>query len=66
MEAVLSGHLGNVLVGANTAGFEGFAGDLFYFVREQVHGEWEIVNGGFLAAKVVDFDFGVWDCTAEA
>lgn len=56
MEGVLARGLGNVLVGADTAGFEGFRRKLLIFVRHEVNAEWEVINRGTLAAKVVNAD----------
>lgn len=56
MEGVLARGLGNVLVGADTAGFEGFRRKLLVFVRDEMNAEWEVVNRGTLAAKVVNAD----------
>lgn len=60
------GQEGNVLVGADTGGFEGFGRELFVFVRDHVDAEGEFVNVGALAAKIEDADFGVGNTAVEA
>lgn len=56
MEGILARSLSNVLVGADTTGFESFRGKLLIFVRDEVNAEWEIIDRGTLAAKVVNSD----------
>jgi hypothetical protein len=50
VETFLSGNLGQVLVGTDTGGFEGFRGDLFVFVGDEMHTCWEIVDTCLLSA----------------
>ena len=66
VERVLAGHLGDVLVGADTAGLEGLGRDLLLLVTEEVDAERELVDRGLFATEVVDANLGVWDTTAEA
>ena len=63
VERVLSGRLGDVLVGANSGGFECFRGDLLVLVADQVGAEGELVDVGLLSAQVEDTDLrvGDWD-----
>lgn len=56
MEGILARSLSNVLVGADTTSFESFRGKLLIFVRDKVNAEWEVVDRGTLAAKVVNAD----------
>lgn len=65
VEVILTGNLANVLVGSNTGSFQGFAGNLFTFVRDQVDTERELVTAGSLATKIEDADLGVRDTTTE-
>jgi hypothetical protein len=53
MERILAGSLGNVLVGANTGGFEGLRGQLLILIGDKVAAEGEVVNRGALAAEIV-------------
>src|SRR5258706_6756356 len=59
MERILSGGLGNVLVGANTGGFEGLRRQLLILIGDKVAAEGEVVDGGTLAAKIVDAYLGI-------
>jgi len=43
MERVLSGGLGYVFVGADTGCFEGFRGNLFVFIRDEMAAEGEVI-----------------------
>ena len=63
VERFLAGRLDNVLVGANTGGFQRLGRELFVFVRNQVAAEGEVVDGCALAAEIVDSDLGVGDTT---
>ena len=56
----------DVLVGANSSGFEGFRAQLFILVRHHVHAERELVDIGAFTAEVEDADFGVGDTAVEA
>lgn len=56
MERVLSGRLGNVLVGADTSSFESLARKLFVFVGDKVSAEGEVVDGSTLSAQVENPD----------
>lgn len=56
----------DVLVGADTGGFEGFRAQLFVLVGDHVDAEGELVDIGALAAEVEDADFGVGDTAVEA
>lgn len=65
VEGLLTTVLADVLVGSNTGGFEGLAGNLFNLIREEMDTEGELVGGGLLATQVEDLDLGVRDTTAE-
>ena len=56
MERVLSGRLCDVLVGADTSGFESLTRKLFVFVGDQMSTEGEVVDGSTLSAQVEDPD----------
>lgn len=66
METFLSGNLDEVLVGANTGGFEGLRGQLLVLVRDKVDAERELVDVGTLTAEVEDADLGIGHTTVEA
>lgn len=59
METFLSGNLDEVLVGANTGGFESFRGQLLVLVGDQVDAEGEVVDVGLLATEIEDANLGV-------
>jgi hypothetical protein len=65
METFLAGNLDEVLVGANTGGFEGFRAQLLVLVRYHVDAEREVIDGSPLATKIEDADLGVRDTTVE-
>jgi hypothetical protein len=65
MEGFLSGSLDEVLVGANTGGFESLGGQLLVLVGDQVDAEREVVYVGLLATEVEDADLGIRDTTVE-
>jgi len=50
VEGVLSRGLCDVFVGADTGGFEGFGGELFVLVGNQVAAEWEFIDRGLLSS----------------
>ena len=66
VETFLSGNLDQVLVGANTGGFERLGAQLFIFVGDEVNAEWELVNVGSLSAQVEDSNLWVWHTTVES
>jgi hypothetical protein len=66
VEAFLTGDLDEILVGADAGGFEGFGGQLLILVGDEVDTCWEVVDGGALAAEIVDADLGVGDTAVEA
>jgi len=45
VEGILSGSLDDVLVGADTGGFQSLRTQLLIFIRYQMTTEWEIING---------------------
>ncbi|CAO3563106.1 unnamed protein product [Mortierella alpina] len=59
VERILSGGLGDVLVGANTTSLESLRRDLLLLVAQQVDAQGELVNTGLLATQIVDTDLGV-------
>ena len=59
VETFLSGDLDEVLVGADTGGFESLGAQLFVFVRDKVDAEGELVHIGALAAQVEDSNLRV-------
>ena len=54
MERILAGGLGDVLVGANSGGFESLRRELLILIGDEVAAEGELVNRGTLAAEIVD------------
>jgi len=54
MKRILAGGLGNVLVGANSGGFEGLRRELLILIGDEVAAEGELVDRGTLAAEIVD------------
>jgi hypothetical protein len=64
VEGITASQLGDVPVGSDTGSFQGFAADLFAFVRDQVDAEREFVGSGLLATQVEDANFGVRDTAA--
>lgn len=65
METFLAGDLDHVLVGADAGSFESLRRELLVFVGDEVHACWEVVDGGALAAEIVDADLGVGDTAVE-
>ena len=57
---------GNVLVGADAGGFEGFGGQLLVLIGDHVHAEGEFVDVGTLAAQIENADFGIGHTAVEA
>lgn len=66
METFLSSGLHEVLVGANTGGFESLGGQLLVLVGDHVHAGREVVDIGLLTSKIEDTDLWVGDTTVEA
>lgn len=56
----------NVLVGADTGGFEGFGGQLLVLVGDHVDAEREFIDVGTLAPQIENADFGIGDTAVEA
>lgn len=56
VEGILAGGLRDILVGADTGGFESFRGELLVLVGDQVAAEGELVDGGTLTAKIENTD----------
>lgn len=56
----------DVLVGADTGGFESLGAQLFILVGDEVHAAGEFVDVGTLASEIEDADFRVWHTTVEA
>jgi hypothetical protein len=55
----------DLLVGTDTRGFEGFTGELFQLVGDQVDAQWEIEHTGGLETKIVDTDLRIRDTTVK-
>jgi len=66
METVLSGNLDEVLVGADTSGFESLGTQLLVLIGDKVNAEREVIDTGTLPSEVEDTDLWVWDTTVEA
>ena len=58
--------LENILVGADTGGFEGFRGQLLVLVGDHVDAEGEFIDVGAFAAQIENADFGIGDTAVEA
>lgn len=56
VERVLTGGLGDVLVGANTGSLESLRGNLLVLVTDHVCAEGEVVYRSLLTSKVIDAD----------
>lgn len=56
----------NLLVGADTGGFEGFRRQLLVFIGDHVDAEGEFIDVGTLATQIENANFGVWDTAVEA
>ena len=56
VERILAGGLGDVLVGTDAGGFEGFTRKLLVLVGNEMAAEGELVDRGTLAAKIEDTD----------
>jgi hypothetical protein len=56
MERILSGRLGDILVGAYTRGLESLARQLLVLVRDEMATKGKIVHRRPLAAEIEDFD----------
>jgi hypothetical protein len=56
MERILAGCLGDVLVGANTGGFEGFGRELFVLVGNKVGAEGELVDVSTFTTEIKNTD----------
>lgn len=65
MELILSAELDEVLVAANTSGFQGFGAQLFILVRHEMHAQREVIDESLLATEIEDTDFRVWHTAAE-
>lgn len=61
MESILRDEFNQIFVSSNTGSFQGFRGDLFLFIRNDVNDVREFFNGGFLSTRVVDSDSGIGD-----
>ena len=59
VERVLAGVLGNVLVGTDTGGFQGFTANLFTLIRQEMDTEGKLVGGSLLATQIKDANLGV-------
>ena len=65
VETFLAGILDKVLVGADTSGFKGLRAQLLVLVGDEVDAKREVIDGGALAAQIVDLDLGVRHTTVE-
>ena len=63
VEGVFAGCLGDVLVGANTGGFEGFRRELLILVGDKVGAEGELVDVGTFTTEIKNTDLGVGHTT---
>lgn len=65
VETFLSGGLDEVLVGADTGGFESLGAQLLVLVGDEVDAEREVIDTSTLSAKIEDSDLRVGDTTVE-
>lgn len=65
VELILATVFDQVLVAANTSGFECFWTQLFIFIGNQMNAKWEIMYGCLLSAQIENTDFSVWHTTTE-
>jgi hypothetical protein len=65
METFLASNLDEVLVGADTGGFESLRAQLLIFVGDEVDAEREVVDRRTLSAEIEDANLGVGDTTVE-
>jgi hypothetical protein len=56
----------DILVGANTGGFESLRAQLFILVGDEVDAERELVDVGTLTTEIVDTDLSVGYTAVEA
>lgn len=66
METILTGDLGEVLVGADTSSLKSLRRDHLTLEREDVNSGGELLNGTLLLSDIIDTDAWVRDTTAEA
>jgi len=66
VETFLSGNLDQVLVAADTGGFESFRGQLFVFVGYEMDTGGEFIYTRLLSSKVIDSDLSIWHTTVES
>ena len=57
---------GHVLVAGNSGGLEGFGGDLFLLIADQMDARSESVMLGLLLSDIVDSEFWVWYTSVES
>lgn len=65
VELILATELHEVLVAANTSGFQSFGAQLFILVGHEMNAEWEVINISLLATEIEDANFCVRYTTAE-
>lgn len=66
VETITAGHLGDVLVGADTGSLKSLRGDLLALEGDEVDASGELVDISLLLAEIEDADLGVGDTTAVA
>jgi hypothetical protein len=66
VETIFAGEFGQVLVGADTSGFQSFGRKLLLFQRNHVNAHREVINVRFLPSQIVNPEFGVGNTTAIA
>lgn len=65
VELVLAAVLHQVLVAANTSGFQRLRAQLLVLVGDQVDAQREVLHAGLLTAQIEDTDLGIGDTTTE-
>lgn len=66
VETFLSGSLDEVLVAADTGGFESLGAQLLILVGDEVDAEREVIDTSTLSAKIEDSDLRVGNTAVEA
>jgi hypothetical protein len=56
----------HVLVDNNTTSFQSFGRNLFEFIRNEVHAQWELISWCKLGTYIKDLNLSIWYTTAVA
>jgi hypothetical protein len=66
VETFLASNLDEILVGADTGGFESLRAQLFILVGDEVDAQREVVDGRTLSAEIKNADLGIGNTTVES